>query len=157
MLAPYREVHAAPGQHWQPDLQCSIFRAVHCFETDSYWFFSVKNSTLAPSVHFMVQRPVLFEENISRPGCAFRVCWLTTLVHLQNGSNKEFPDDPGKQSWWGADNKRVAVLDQPGSVCMLYCILVHVFVSVKQPRVQKDDPAVYERQDEDLGRAISAC
>lgn len=40
---------------------------------------------------------------------------------------------------------------------MLYCILVHVFVSIKQPRVQKDDPAVYGRQTEDLGRAISAC
>ncbi len=79
---PHREVN----QLRILELCSSDFGSVHYVETDSYWFFSVKNSTFAPSVRFMVEEP--FSENISGSGCAFGVCWLTPLVCLPNSNNK---------------------------------------------------------------------
>lgn len=68
---------------------------------------------------------------------------LPTVVCLQTSNDKwSFPYE---QSWSGADNKGVTMLDHPDSVCVLFtvyvCVCMHVCLR-SNPGVQKDDPAV---------------
>lgn len=70
-------------------------------------------------------------------------CWNRTSVgqdvHLltrpfstspKQQQQMEFPDDPCKQSWRGADNKRVIMSNQPDSMCVPYCVCVCMSASL---------------------------
>lgn len=110
------------------------YRPAHIFSCSLFWnrqllifFFSLKNSAFAPVVHFMVQKPFFFCST-GQDVHFSEFSWLappSLLACLQNGNSKmEFPDDPRKQSWRGADNKRVTASDEPDPACVLYCMCV---------------------------------
>lgn len=96
------------------------FKATHCFETDSYWFFSVTNSAFTPFVHSVVQKVTplrllqasfFFLSFCRSAGQAERL-----FPRLKSGLDKmSFPDDPSKQSWRGADNKESPCRTKPNS------------------------------------------
>lgn len=68
-----------------------------------------------------------------------RMCIWSLLTHPFSVSPKrqqqmEFPDDPCKQSWWGADNKGSPCwISQTQCVCFTVCVCACMSVSVKQP------------------------
>lgn len=105
---------SGPGCSWT----VPSFKATHCFETDSYWFFSVTNSAFTPFVHSMVQKVTPSFPTIPlfflflpqrRPG------WTPSCVSKSGLDKMSLPDDPNKQSWQGADNKESPCRTKPNS------------------------------------------
>lgn len=121
------------------DQSCTapFFKAVHCFETDSYWFFGVKDSTFTPAVGFMVQKPRWFEGNISVSGCAFGVFWLSPFLRLwKDISKRSFQMIRANK----ADEEQITKgwLSWTQCVCFTVCLCAYnMWVTVKQIRGPK--------------------
>ena len=149
--------HFGPqGEEWLQFLVTTEYRsctatflwAAHCLETGCYWFFSVKNSTFTPSVHFTVQQRT----------SAGQVGHLEFVdVRLQNVNNKwSFQMIRANKAGEEQITKGGAPCwDGPDAVCVLYC--TRVTVSVKQPGGPEGWSSCVRRQSEDLWRASSAC